>query len=254
MRTLLAPTAVLAAFSLVACGSKTTSSSSTQSKAEERLVVVSADPSGEAQMDASTDASTHASADDEANAGGVVVRAESSQGGEFAGQVDGKVFVPRYNFFTHGKVNVPGEPEAIIFVQTDNPDMCAHLTAGTMPRDATMFAVVLLADDGSLPTVGTTYPAPSDRGADDVVSAMAYFRRTDASCNVTPGELGAEAVEGQAVLRSFVPGQRAAVDFKFVLDQGDAVVGILEGSFCPATALIDNTLALTEPVEPSACR
>lgn len=178
----------------------------------------------------------------------------------FAGTVAGYPSKPLHNFFIRGKMNAPGNPSALIFVQTDNEQMCQHLTDGTMPKEATMFAVALVDTGKDKPAVNKTYIAGGDQDENPQPMLYGYFRKLDAYCECEPGlpEDGAQAQHGSAQLRALNDNE-ASVSFNLRManEDGelDSVFGVISGPLCPGTALLQNPMPLTTGViEAGACR
>lgn len=171
----------------------------------------------------------------------------------FNGSVGGFTLNPKYSFFMQGIMTVGDTQPTLVLVQTDTPNLCGHIAAGTMPRGATMFAVALVQTDGEPVQEGRVYLAPGHHGLDNAPYSLAIFRALDAQCEISPGETGASAMFGQAVLRELVPHLRASADFRFTYDDGDTVSGHISAPICSAPAFFERPEQFYEPVEPDAC-
>lgn len=175
----------------------------------------------------------------------------------FAGTVEKYTLTPSYNFFMHGRMETPGKPHVLILVQTDHPELCDHLAAGTMPRNATMFAVAMMREDGKeLPDKGK-FLAPLDRGRVAPLLGMAYFRALDDECMVSPMPAinGVEADYGTVELLQYTAGQSAQARYSLTLNTNDVVEGHITATYCNAPLLFEKPEALQVPeVEPANCR
>lgn len=173
------------------------------------------------------------------------------------GTVGGHALAPTYNFFMRGRMEAEGRPDVLILVQTDNPELCAHLGAGTMPRSTSMFAVALMREDGkTLPRRGT-FLAPIERGPDAPRHAMAFFRHLDEACNVSPLPTaeGAVAEYGSAELLQLRDGESAQVRYSFKFNTDDVVEGEIDATYCAAPKLFAAPTAMVSPeVDPEDCR
>lgn len=176
----------------------------------------------------------------------------------FVGDVAGMTLNPKYSFFLEGIMTVGDPQPTLVFVQTDSPNLCAHMAAGTMPRGATMFGTALVQTDGAAVQTQYAYTAPGHHGMDDLPRSMGFFRQLNDACEVSPNEVGAQAHRGQAILRSWTPKTRITADFSFDFeDDGETIghaQGHVEAPWCDAPLFFANPEQFYQPVEPEDCR
>lgn len=186
------------------------------------------------------------------------VAPQDAPASSFRGTVEQHALTPSYNFFMAGEMKVAGRPQVLILVQTDHPLLCDHLAAGTMPRNATMFAVAMMRADGGEVSTSGKFLAPFDRGKNTSRWGMAYFRHLDDECMVSPlpGPRGAEAEYGTVELLQYTAKKSAQVRYSLTLNTQDVVEGhIITASYCDAPALFAEPDALhVADVDPAVCR
>lgn len=176
----------------------------------------------------------------------------------FEGDVAGMTLNPMYSFFLEGIMTVGDPQPTLVFVQTDSPNLCAHMAAGTMPRGATMFGTALVQTDGAPVQTQYAYTAPGHHGMDDLPRSMGFFRQLNNACEVSPNEVGAQAHRGQAILRSWTPKTRITADFSFDFEDDGEIIGQarghVEAPWCDAPLFFANPEQFYQPVEPEDCR
>ena len=176
----------------------------------------------------------------------------------FVGDVAGMTLNPKYSFFLEGIMTVGDPQPTLVFVQTDSPNLCAHMAAGTMPRGATMFGTALVQTDGAPVQTHYAYTAPGHHGMDDLPRSMGFFRQLNEACEVSPNEVGAQAHRGQAILRSWTSKTRITADFSFDFEEDGEIIGQAQGHveapWCDAPLFFANPEQFYQPVEPEDCR
>ena len=171
----------------------------------------------------------------------------------FEGTVAGFTFKPTYSFFLQGVMTVGDPQPTLVFVQTDSPNLCQHMAAGTMPKNASIFATALVQTDGKPVQVGYSYTAPGHHGMDDAPRSMAFFRKLNETCEVFPDDTGAQALYGQAVIRKLSANNTVVADYVFDFEEAGTVRGHVEAPLCDAPNFFANPEQFYQPVEPENC-
>ena len=171
----------------------------------------------------------------------------------FEGRVEDMTFQPNYSFFLQGIMRVGDAQPTLVFVQTDSPNLCRHMAAGTMPKNASIFAVALVQTDGRPVQVGYSDTAPGHHGMDESPRSMAFFRKLNGTCEVFPDETGAQAMYGEAVIRKLRPNTSVVADYAFDFEEAGSVSGHLEAPYCDAPNFFANPEQFYQPVEPQNC-
>ena len=162
-----------------------------------------------------------------------------------------------------GALQVAGTPEALVFIASDEPTMCAHLQAGTMPKQAQILAIGAFTKAYGKPEAGQAYlPSGAVLGHQES-NLHAYFRQLDAQCRVDPrlGALGAEAFKGGVQLSAYEARHRAKMTFALdmVIGSDDDIVGSIEGAldatYCDAPEFFHRAQKVFfQGVDPEDCR
>jgi hypothetical protein len=171
----------------------------------------------------------------------------------FTGTVAGFTFKPTYSFFLQGVMTVGDPQPTLVFVQTDSANLCQHMAAGTMPKNATIFATALVQTDGKPVQEGYSYTAPGHHGMDDAPRSMAFFRKLNETCEVFPDDTGAQAMYGQAIIRKLSANTKVVADYAFDFEEAGTVRGHVEAPLCDAPYFFANPEQFYQPVEPEQC-
>ncbi len=173
----------------------------------------------------------------------------------FEGNIDGITLTPTYSFFLQGVMRVGDVQPTLLFVQTDTPNLCQHLAAGTMPKNATILGSALMQADGQPVQAGRAFSAPGHHGMDKDPIAMTFFRKLSNTCEVSPGEDGGgvQAMYGEAIIRKLVDNTHAVIDYAFSFEEAGTVTGHVEAPYCDAPNFFANPEQFAMPVEPQNC-
>ena len=175
------------------------------------------------------------------------------QANTIAGTVAGTALNPLYSFFLQGIMRVGDDQPTLVLVVTDTANLCAHIGRGTMVKNSVLFAVAMVQTDGAPVHPGYAYTAPGHHGRDNLPRSMAFFRQHDGRCEMSPGEAGAQAEFGQAMLRELTDHERVVADFAFDFGDGDQLSGHIDAPFCDAPYFFENPEQFYMPVEPDSC-
>ena len=171
----------------------------------------------------------------------------------FEGKVAGFTLKPTYSFFLQGIMTVGDAQPTLVLVQTDSANLCQHMAAGTMPKNASIFAAALVQTDGKPVQVGYSYTAPGHHGMDELPRSMAFFRKLNDTCEVFPDDTGAQAMYGQAIIRKLSANNTVVADYAFDFEEAGTVRGHIEAPLCDAPYFFANPEQFYQPVEPELC-
>jgi hypothetical protein len=168
----------------------------------------------------------------------------------FEGKVTGHPLDVKETVFLLGEFDLGVMTPVLVMVQTDTPGICAHLQHGTLPKNATLFPVALIQQDGEAVAAPRSYRPPNPENPAETANyfTVAQFRKLDGQCGITPApEVGVGKV-GQVILQTLEPGVRATGEYGLLIgDQEDIVRGTFDATFCDAPELYENLESLLNP-------